>query len=37
MVMDTENVDNPFAETKVGEKVIAGERSLKLLSDELFG
>jgi len=36
MVMDTENVDNPFAEAKVGEKVIAGERSLKLLSDELF-
>jgi glycogen operon protein len=37
MVMDTENIGNPFAETKVGEKVIAGERSLKLLSDELFG
>ena len=36
LVMDTENVDNPFAEVKVGDKIIAGERSLKLLSDELF-
>ncbi len=36
MVMDTENIDDPFVETKVDEKVIAGGRSLKLLSDELF-
>ncbi len=36
LVMDTENVENPFAETKLGDKIIAGERSLKLLSDELF-
>ena len=36
MLMDTENVENPFAEIRVGDKVIAGERSLKLLSDELF-
>ena len=37
MVMDTENCEDPFAEMKMGEKVIAGGRSLKLLSDELFG
>ncbi len=36
LVMDTENVESPFAEIKVGEKIIVGERSLKLLSDELF-
>lgn len=36
LVMDTENIENPFAEIKVGETIIAGERSLKLLSDELF-
>ncbi|MFY9854244.1 MAG: hypothetical protein WAK26_10260, partial [Terracidiphilus sp.] len=36
LVMDTENMENPFAEIKVGDKIIAGERSLKLLSDELF-
>ncbi len=37
MVMDTENIEDPFAETKMDDKVIAGGRSLKLLSDELFG
>lgn len=36
LVMDTENVENPFAEIKLGDKIIAGERSIKLLSDELF-
>jgi isoamylase len=35
-VIDTENIDNPFAEMKVGDKVIVGGRSLKLLSDEFF-
>jgi len=37
LVMDTENIEDPFVHAKVGEKVIAGGRSLKLLSDELFG
>jgi isoamylase len=37
MVVDTENLEDPFAETKMSEKVIVGGRSLKLLSDELFG
>jgi isoamylase len=32
-VIDTENIDDPFAEIDVGEKVIAGGRALKLMSD----
>jgi len=32
-LVDTENIKNPFAETDLGEKVILGGRSLKLLSD----
>jgi glycogen operon protein len=32
-VMDTENVDDPFHEEKVGEKVIVGGRSMELFSD----
>ncbi len=33
-VVDTENIADPFVKTPVGEKVILGGRSLKLLSDE---
>jgi hypothetical protein len=32
-VIDTEHVDEPFKEVAVGEKVILGGRSLKLMSD----
>ncbi len=32
-VMDTENIDDPFQSTPVGEKVIVGGRSMKLFSD----
>jgi glycogen operon protein len=32
-VIDTENIDNPFAEVEVSEKVIIGGRALKLMSD----
>ena len=32
-IMDTENVEDPFAETEVGEKVIVAGRSLMLFSD----
>jgi glycogen operon protein len=32
-VMDTENIEDPFVQPTVGEKVILGGRSLKLLSD----
>ena len=35
-VMDTENVDDPFAHAALGEKVIVGGRAMKLLSDELY-
>jgi isoamylase len=34
-VVDTENLEDPFAETDLGEKVILGGRSLKLLSDAI--
>ena len=33
VVIDTENVDNPFARSEAGEKIIIGGRSLILLSD----
>ncbi|WP_254061533.1 hypothetical protein [Granulicella sp. L60] len=33
-VVDTENTDSPFVKMVMGEKVIVGGRSLKLLSDE---
>ena len=33
-VIDTENIDEPFAKVVVDDKVIVGGRSLKLLSDE---
>jgi len=33
-IIDTENIDDPFAKTGVGETIILGGRSLKLLSDE---
>ena len=33
-VIDTENIDEPFAKVVVDAKVIVGGRSLKLLSDE---
>ncbi|MEO6803095.1 MAG: glycogen debranching protein GlgX [Granulicella sp.] len=33
-VIDTEDIDNPFAESEAGEKVIAGGRSLMLFSDK---
>jgi len=33
MVMDTENVDDPFAQQDIGAKVIAGGRSMVLFSD----
>jgi isoamylase len=33
-VIDTENIDGPFAKVVVDDKVIVGGRSLKLLSDE---
>jgi isoamylase len=32
-VIDTENIDNPFAEVEMDEKVIVGGRALKLVSD----
>jgi isoamylase len=32
-VIDTENIDNPFAEVDMDEKVIVGGRALKLVSD----
>jgi hypothetical protein len=31
--MKTENIDDPFKQEKLGEKVIVGGRSLVLLSD----
>jgi isoamylase len=34
-VMDTENIDDPFAHSEVGATVIVGGRSFKLLSDGL--
>jgi isoamylase len=36
-ILDTENVEDPFTETIVDEKIIVGGRSLKLLSDQTFG
>ena len=35
-IIDTENIDDPFVHTHVGEKIIVGGRALKLLSDESF-
>ncbi len=32
-IIDTENIDDPFVTSPVGEKIILGGRSLKLLSD----
>ena len=32
-VMDTQNIDDPFKEAKVGEKVIVGPRSMMIFSD----
>jgi hypothetical protein len=31
--MDTENIDDPFMQAKVGDKVIVGGRSMKVFSD----
>jgi hypothetical protein len=31
--MDTEDIDDPFHEAKVGDKVIVGGRAMKLFSD----
>jgi isoamylase len=33
-VLDTENIDAPFAKVIVDDKVIVGGRSMKVLSDE---
>jgi glycogen operon protein len=33
-IIDTENIEDPFVRASVGEKVILGGRSLKLLSDK---
>jgi glycogen operon protein len=33
-ILDTENIDDPFVDTLVGETIILGGRSLKLLSDQ---
>ena len=35
-VIDTENIDDPFVDTAVGETIILGGRSLKLLSDKAY-
>jgi glycogen operon protein len=35
-IIDTENIDDPFVHTYVGETIIVGGRSLKLLSDESY-
>jgi isoamylase len=32
-VLDTENIDNPFAEAPVGEKIIVGGRAVRVYSD----
>ena len=32
-IVDTENIDDPFATALVGERIILGGRSLKLLGD----
>ena len=36
-IVDTENIDNPFAETEPCEKVFVGGRALKLMSDHSSG
>jgi len=36
-IVDTENIDDPFATALVGEKIILGGRSLKLLGDGTIG
>ena len=33
LVMDTENIDDPFKHAKVGDKVIVGGRSMMVFSD----
>ena len=33
-IVNTENIEDPFAQRRVGEKVIVGGRALKLLSDQ---
>jgi hypothetical protein len=33
LVMDTENIDDPFKNVKVGDKVIVGPRSMMVFSD----
>ena len=35
-ILDTENIDDPFINTFVEEKIILGGRSLKLLSDQAY-
>jgi isoamylase len=35
-IIDTENIDDPFADAAVGETIILGGRSMKLLSDEAY-
>ena len=32
-VLDTENIDDPFAEVRNGDKIIVGPRAFKLMSD----
>ncbi|WP_433982995.1 hypothetical protein RBB78_14585 [Tunturiibacter empetritectus] len=32
-VIDTENIEDPFAHAKIDEKIIVGGRTLKLFSD----
>jgi glycogen operon protein len=32
-VLDTENIDDPFAATEIGEKVIVGGRALRVFRD----
>ncbi|HEY3624784.1 MAG TPA: glycogen debranching protein GlgX [Terracidiphilus sp.] len=36
VIIDTENIDNPFVDMMVGEKIIVGGRALKLLSDQAY-
>ena len=32
-VLDTQNIDDPFAEQEIGDKVIVGGRSMRLFRD----
>jgi isoamylase len=35
-ILDTENIENPFVKTHLGEKIILGGRSLKLMGDGIL-